>query len=83
MVGAMSADEYRWLSHWFWREGESVRGNPWHLYGEDGRLMDFIDAMRTVEDMAANPQDYNMPKLGGAPDWDRVLEWDGAGEPPF
>ena len=47
-------DELReWLAN-----GNSVNSNPHLLYSESGCLMDFIDASRTAEDMAANPEDY-------------------------
>ncbi|MCL1914821.1 MAG: hypothetical protein FWG10_13330 [Eubacteriaceae bacterium] len=59
----MSVDEYSELSCWFWRERNSVHSNPWLLYGEDGRLMDFINDMRIAVEMAANPHGY-MPKPG-------------------
>jgi len=37
------------------------------------------EALRVVEEMAANPENWRKPKR----DSDPGLEWDGAGEPPF
>jgi len=42
-------DELReWMAH-----GKNVNSNPYMFYGENGCLMDFINASRTAENMAA------------------------------
>ena len=38
--------------------GNSVNSNPHMLYGENGCLMDFINASRIAEDIAAYPEQY-------------------------
>jgi len=53
----MTAEEKDGLREWL-ANGKSVNSNPHLIYGENGCLMDFIDASRTAEDMAANPEDY-------------------------
>ncbi|MCL1913468.1 MAG: hypothetical protein FWG10_06275 [Eubacteriaceae bacterium] len=45
-VGAMADGGYRELSRRFWREGGCLGADPWRMHGEDGRLMDFISALR-------------------------------------
>ena len=57
MFDNMTADEKGELREWM-ANGNSVNSNPHLIYGENGCLMDFIDASRTAEDMTANPEDY-------------------------
>ena len=49
----MKAEEKYELREWM-VNGNSVNSNPHQLYGENGCLMDFINASRIAEDMAAN-----------------------------
>ena len=47
-------DELReWMAH-----GKSVNSNPNFFYGENGCLLDFINARRMDEDMVENPENY-------------------------
>ena len=47
------AELHKWVS-----DGHSPYDNPCLLYGENGRLLDFITAIRIDGDMMRNPQDY-------------------------
>jgi len=58
MFDDMTAGEKDELREWL-VNGNSVNSNPYLLYGENGCLMDFINASRTAEDMAANPEQYH------------------------
>jgi len=43
-------DELReWMAH-----GNSVNSNPFLIYGDNGCLMDFVNAIRFADDMAAD-----------------------------
>jgi hypothetical protein len=53
----MTAEEKHELREWL-ANGNSANSNPHLIYGENGCLMDFIDASRAAEDMIANPEDY-------------------------
>ena len=57
MFNDMTAKEKDDLREWM-AHGNSINSNPFSLYGENGCLMDFIDAYRTAEDMSANPERY-------------------------
>jgi len=57
-TGPLAPDELKGLNKWA-DNGNSPYDNPYSLYGEDGRPMDFIDAMRTDEDMRRNPVNYH------------------------
>ncbi len=46
----MTPQERRDLLEWL-RSGESVYGNPWFLADDQGRLMDFLTAMRENADL--------------------------------
>jgi len=56
-IGKISADERKELHEWV-ADGNSVYSNPYYLYGENGHLMDYIEACRINEDMWKNPQNY-------------------------
>ena len=56
-IGRITSDEQKELREWV-NDGNSVYDNPYLLYGDDGRPMDFIDATRTFEDMRRNPENY-------------------------
>ena len=53
----MTSEEKYELREWI-VNGHSVNSNPFMIYGENGCLIDFIEASRTAGDMAANPEDY-------------------------
>ena len=57
MFDSMTSEEKDELREWM-AHGRSVNSNPHFIYGENGRLVDFIEAFRTVIDMAENPEDY-------------------------
>jgi hypothetical protein len=57
MFDSMTIEEKDELREWM-ANGNSINSNPYLLYGENGVLMDFIDARRTNEDMMANPEQY-------------------------
>jgi len=56
-IGRVTSDEQKELREWV-NDGNSVYDNPYSLYGDDGRAMDFIDATRTFEDIWRNPENY-------------------------
>jgi hypothetical protein len=56
-IGATAADDRAALREWV-ADGNSARDNPFLLCKEDGWPMGFIDARRTIRDMAANPRNY-------------------------
>lgn len=56
-VGPMTPEERKELDKWA-DSGHSPYDNPYLLYGGDGTLMGFIDAMRTAEDMLCNHEGY-------------------------
>ena len=58
MFDDMTAEEEDELREWM-AHGKSVNSNPHLLYGENGCPMDFINASRTAEDMAADPGRYH------------------------
>jgi len=41
----LKADERKSLYEWV-ADGNSVHSNPFYMYGEDGRLMDYVSALR-------------------------------------
>jgi hypothetical protein len=53
----MTSEEKYELREWI-ANGNSVNSNPFLIYGENGCLMDFVEASRVAEDMAANPGEY-------------------------
>jgi hypothetical protein len=53
----MTAKEKGELREWM-AHGNSVNGNPYLLYGENGCLMDFIAACRITEKPDASPQHF-------------------------
>ena len=53
----MNSEEKHDLREWI-VNGNSVNSNPFRIYGENGCLMDFIEASRIAEDMVNNPEDY-------------------------
>jgi len=53
----MTAEEKYELREWI-VNGHSVNSNPFLIYGENGGLMDFVEASRVADDMAANPEGY-------------------------
>ena len=53
IFGGMSKVEKNGLLNWM-AHGHSVNSNPYSIYGDNGRLMDFVSAFRFAEDMAAN-----------------------------
>jgi hypothetical protein len=57
MLESMSTEEKEELREWM-AQGYSVNSNPYMLYGENGCLMDLIDAIRINEDMCNNPEHY-------------------------
>ena len=63
-IGHMMPEERKELREWV-SAGNSPYDNPCLLCGEDGRLMDYITAIRIDEDMMENPEDYH---FGRAPD---------------
>jgi hypothetical protein len=76
-IGDMTPEERDELRKWA-ADGHSPYDNPCFLYGEDGRIMDFITAIRIDEDMMNNPEDYfgeKPPEFGDGRDPD--------GDPPY
>jgi len=57
MFDEMTSEEKYELREWI-VSGNSVNSNPFLIYGENGCLMDFVEASRVAEDMAANPGEY-------------------------
>jgi len=57
MFDEMTAAEKEGLREWM-ANGRSVNCNGNYLYGENGCLLDFIEAYRMAEDMVANPDEY-------------------------
>jgi len=57
MFDDLTAAEKDELREWM-ANGNSVNSNPYLIYGENGCLMDLIEATRVDEDMAANPELY-------------------------
>lgn len=57
MFDNMTSEEKYELREWI-ANGRSVNSNPHLLYGENGCLLDFIEASRTAEDMSDNPEQY-------------------------
>lgn len=55
MFDGMSAEEKDELREWM-AHGNSVNSNPFMIYGENGCLIDFMAANRTVREMDANPE---------------------------
>ena len=53
IFGEMAKDEKNELCEWM-AQGNSVNSNPFSIYGENGCLMDFINARQFVEEMAGN-----------------------------
>jgi hypothetical protein len=58
MFDNMTNEEKDDLREWI-VNGNSVNSNPYMIYGENGCLMDFINASRAAEDMANNPGSYS------------------------
>jgi hypothetical protein len=46
----MTKDEKNELREWM-AQGRSVNSNPFYVYGDNGCLLDFINASKAVEDM--------------------------------
>ena len=57
MFDEMTAEEKDELREWM-AHGKSVNSNPHLLYGENGCLMDFIVAERTIREMRENPEHF-------------------------
>jgi hypothetical protein len=66
MLDSMDPEEKGELREWM-AHGNSVNSNPYMIYGENGRLMDFIAASRIDRDMCENP-DYYKQEYDGEPD---------------
>ena len=56
-IGEMTADELIGLRKWV-TDGNSPYANPCLIYDGDGRLIDYIQAVRIEEAMLNNPDDY-------------------------
>jgi len=57
MFDDLTAAEKDELREWM-VNGNSVNSNPYLIYGENGCLMDLIEATRVDEDLAANAELY-------------------------
>jgi hypothetical protein len=57
MFDEMTSEEKYDLREWI-VNGNSVNSNPFLIYGENGCLMDYVEASRAAEDMANNPEEY-------------------------
>jgi len=55
----LKADERRSLREWV-ADGNSVYDNPYHFSDDRGRPFDYIEAIRTAEDMRQNPENYGL-----------------------
>jgi len=64
--GHMTPEMRKELREWV-KKDNSVYSNPWHMADGDGRLMDYITAIRINDDMCGNPENYN---FGGASEYD-------------
>ena len=58
-IGGMTADERKGLHKWV-ADGSSPYGNPWGYCQESGHAVDYIMAIRIIEDMLNNPDDYRL-----------------------
>ena len=56
-IGDMTSQERDDLHKWV-ASGRSPYENPCLIYGENGRILDYITAIRIDEDMMRNPDDY-------------------------
>ena len=56
-IGHITGMERTELRKWV-DDGNSPYANPCLIYGENGRILDFITAIRLDEDMRRNPEDY-------------------------
>jgi hypothetical protein len=56
----MTAEEKEELREWM-ANGNSVNSNPYLLYGDNGELMDLLNARRVAEEMAAYPERFRSP----------------------
>jgi len=56
-IGDMTADELSGLRKWV-ADGNSPYANPCLIYDDDGRIIDYIQAVRIEEVMLKNPDDY-------------------------
>jgi len=56
--GEMTPEELNEVHRWV-KKGNSVHDNPCYLADEDGRVMDYITAIRINDDMCDNPEKYN------------------------
>jgi hypothetical protein len=70
--GYMTPEERKELREWV-KKDNSVYSNPWHMADEDGRLMDYITAVRINDDMCDNPGNYN---FGGIIEYDENYDVD-------
>jgi len=57
-IGVLTPEERIELREWV-KDGNSVHCNPWDMADGDGRLMDYITAIRINDDMCDNPENYN------------------------
>jgi hypothetical protein len=53
----MTAEEKEELREWM-ASGNSINSNPYLLYGDNGELMDLVNARRVAEEMAAYPERF-------------------------
>jgi hypothetical protein len=58
----MTEVEKQELREWV-ADGNDVNSNPYLLHSENGWSMDFINASRIAEEMAAHPEDFRWSDL--------------------
>jgi hypothetical protein len=58
-VGRMTPQERKELREWV-ADGNSVYNNPYHMAWDGGYPVDYITAMRDIEDMRSNPEIYGI-----------------------
>jgi len=73
----MTEDEKDGLREWM-AHGKSVNSNPFYIYGDNGRLMDFINASRLDEDMLEEHELSAHDDIQGGGD-----PWPHNPDPPF
>jgi hypothetical protein len=56
-IGGMTAEERKQLRKWV-ADGGSVCDNPWGMCADNDHSIDYITAIRIIDDIWYNPDDY-------------------------
>ena len=59
-IGHTTPEERGKLRSWIKKTGTAY-GNPWDIYEESGRYMDYISAMRVIREMQEDPAAFYSP----------------------